>query len=82
MRFPLHEGTRRRDRRYSIRREFCGYPKPQWVLRFCDDWVDRAPTRDGALTIALRHQSERYAKMEGDHGKSESGSVQPTKEPT
>ena len=36
--------TRLPDNRYSADAEFCGYPKPRYVPRFCGEWL-----RDSAL---------------------------------
>lgn len=47
------------DRRYSIAREFCGHKKPQWVARFCGDWLGCAPRRLAALATARNHQMSR-----------------------
>lgn len=63
IRYPLHPGTNHRDHRYSIAREYCGDPKPRWIARFCDTWIDDASTRARALKICERHQCEQYAKM-------------------
>lgn len=27
------------DARFTLTREFCGYAKPRYVLRFCGEWV-------------------------------------------
>lgn len=32
----------RRDRRYTIAREYCGYAQPRHVARFCGDWLGQA----------------------------------------
>lgn len=59
---PRHRNGER-DRRYTIKLEYCGYLKPQWVVRFCGDWVGRAPQRPGATDIALAHQADRLRAM-------------------
>lgn len=55
MTLPRHANGRI-DRRYSITREYCGYRKPQWVARFCGDWLGCAPGRRGAIATARSHQ--------------------------
>jgi len=32
------------DNRFSISKEFTGNIKPQFVLRFCGDWMESYPT--------------------------------------
>lgn len=59
---PRHH-TGNRDRRYSIAREYCGFKKPQWVVRFCGDWIGRAARRPDALSIALGHQASRKRRL-------------------
>jgi hypothetical protein len=56
-----------KDRRYSIAREYCGHPKPRWVVRFCDLWIDHAGTRRAALIIAQDHQRRRLAAISASH---------------
>lgn len=51
------------DRRYSIAREYCGCERPQWVVRFCGDWIGRAAQRADALSIALGHQASRSGRL-------------------
>lgn len=40
------------DRRYTIRQEYCGHVTPQWVARFCGDWIGSHETREGAEDLA------------------------------
>jgi hypothetical protein len=47
------------DRRYTTNREFCGYLKPTYVVRFCGEWVDKADDKDGAISIIVKHRKER-----------------------
>lgn len=61
-RHPRHINGRK-DRRYTITREFCGYSKPQWVVRFCGDWIGRAAQRTDALSIALGHHNSRNRRL-------------------
>jgi hypothetical protein len=56
----------RSDSRWTVTREFCGESSPQFVIRFCGEWVDKRATypdavlravgaknvRDGALVIS------------------------------
>lgn len=53
-----------RDRRYSIEREWCGRTKPQWVVRFCGDWVGSRPTKSAAKGLAHQHDMFRREPIE------------------
>jgi hypothetical protein len=44
------------DNRWTITREHTGKPAPQYVIRFCGDWIDSAPTY-AAAAIAEAHHS-------------------------
>ena len=44
------------DERYSISLEHCGYKEPQYVARFCDEWIGWKPTRSEASIVALEHR--------------------------
>ena len=50
--------TNKLDDRYSINLEYCGYKKPQYVARFCDEWLGCKPTRSEASIVALHHRME------------------------
>ncbi len=56
LRHPPLRQDGKRDRRYSVAREYCGCSTPQWVVRFCGDWIGRAGERPDALAIAHIHQ--------------------------
>lgn len=55
----------RRDRRYTVAREYCGYPKPRHVARFCGEWLGNAANRRAALAIARGHAVARNSLLEG-----------------
>ena len=44
------------DSRYAVTREFCGYPGPRYVARFCGDFLASADTHAGAVAIARAHR--------------------------
>ncbi|WP_454887342.1 hypothetical protein [Sphingomonas oryzagri] len=52
------------DPRYSVAREYCGYPTPRHVARFCGDWLGQSATRAGALAIARAHHAVRRARID------------------
>lgn len=43
----------RSDQRWTVTREFTGEVKPQFVIRFCGDWVDSRSTYTAAVTRAV-----------------------------
>lgn len=51
------------DARYSVQKEFIGdLDGPQWVVRFCGDWLAlTAPTEHAAYILAAKHNAERLA---------------------
>lgn len=55
----------RRDRRYTIAREYCGYPQQRHVARFCGDWLGQAKTPSAAQAIAAGHAANRNTIIEG-----------------
>lgn len=55
----------RRDRRYAIAREYCGFERPRHVVRFCDDHIGAATSRPKAIAIARQHAAVRVALIEG-----------------
>ena len=73
MEMPIHA-----DRRWTVSLEYCGQATPQYVIRFCGDWVDQRATRgaafmraigakaarDGALTVTEERAPEsRYPRL-------------------
>jgi hypothetical protein len=47
------------DRRWTITLEHTGHEKPQFVIRFCDDWVDSRSTYSAAVVRAVGAKSAR-----------------------
>lgn len=52
------------DRRYRYAREYCGHATPQWVVRFCGDWLGAFPTRAKARERVAQHVAERNAEFD------------------
>ncbi len=49
-----------KDPRYAIRQEFTGAPNgPQYVLRFCGDWLGAYRRKRDALSHAIKHNRNR-----------------------
>lgn len=59
---PRHDEGRR-DHRYSIQLEFCGYRHRRHVVRFCGDYVGNAESRDQACAIARKHAARRRSEL-------------------
>lgn len=36
------------DNRYTITKEYCGYPEAKYILRFCGEWVGQFETLEDA----------------------------------
>lgn len=47
----------RKDRRYTVTKEGTGASRPQWVARFCGEWLGCSYERAGVARIIARHQS-------------------------
>lgn len=65
--FPIYHnaGTKQesKDKRYSIRREFCGHETPRFVARYCGDWLGDSLSLSGAVLIATNHRTETLRTM-------------------
>lgn len=47
-----------KDGRWSIAQEWCGKEEPQYVLRFCGEWVESYPTASAAKDGRKRAMQE------------------------
>lgn len=54
------------DPRYTIDREWCGYPQPRYVLRFCGDWIAQSISRSSMATRAVGEATMREARLRGE----------------
>lgn len=52
------------DARYSVTREYTGAPWPQYVVRFCGDWVGNADTPEDASALAADHARQRQGETQ------------------
>jgi hypothetical protein len=50
----------RRDPRFSIRPEYCGYRARRYVARFCGEWIGEARTRSEARALARSWREHRF----------------------
>jgi hypothetical protein len=51
------------DARYSIDLEWCGFDKPKYVLRFCDEWVDCFQSKSAAIVRAVGDKARREGAL-------------------
>jgi hypothetical protein len=50
-----------KDKRYTVRLEWCGYAAQRYVVRFCGEWVGCAQNRHTANELARTHSTARMA---------------------
>lgn len=48
--------TVEQDGRWAFQEEYVGQEEPQWVARWCGDFMGCAPTYDGAVALATAYQ--------------------------
>ena len=53
----------RSDPRYTITREWAGHKTPQWVVRFCDEWVSSHNFKSSAMMRAVGEASIRRGAL-------------------
>ena len=52
-----------KDPRYTITKEWTGKEKPQFVVRFCDEWICSTLFYNSAVIRAVGHNSERKGAL-------------------
>lgn len=53
---PIKHYDGKPDKRYTVRPEYTGSPRLQYVARFCGDWVGSADTYTAATQAAKTHR--------------------------
>lgn len=61
--FPISQNGAR-DKRYHVAREYCGKAKPEFVLRFCDEFIVSSPFYSTVLMRAVGHNAARNGALE------------------
>jgi hypothetical protein len=56
------------DNRYSVTKEFTGHEKPQWVVRFCGQWVDSSAFYTSAVVKAVVSKAARDNELTNTKG--------------
>lgn len=51
------------DKRYTVTKEFCGYPEPRFVVRFCGEWVAQSLFYSGAVMRAVGESAVRRGAL-------------------
>jgi hypothetical protein len=51
------------DSRYAITQEYCGYPEPRYVLRFCGEWIAQSISKASMVTRAVGHKAMRNGAL-------------------
>ena len=52
-----------KDPRYTISKEWTGKEKPQFVVRFCDEWICSSSFYSSAVIRAVGHTAERRGAL-------------------
>lgn len=47
------------DPRYTVAKEFCGYERARWVVRFCGEWIGQSQFYSAALMLTVGHNAKR-----------------------
>lgn len=53
----------RSDQRYTITREWTGRERPQWVVRFCDEWISAFDYKSSAMIRATCLSAQRRGAL-------------------
>ena len=51
------------DPRYTVTQEWTGHAKPQFVIRFCGDWVDSRQFLGSAIMLAAGEKARRNGAL-------------------
>jgi hypothetical protein len=60
---PIRHDDGNADTRYSIRKEYTGHATPQWVARFCGEWIGSSQFYSSALMFASGHNARRNGAL-------------------
>ena len=52
-----------KDKRYTITKEYTGQAKPQYVVRFCGDFITSRSTYPAAVMAATGHRCQREGAL-------------------
>jgi hypothetical protein len=56
------------DERYSLTKGYTGHEKPQWVVRFCGQWVDSSAFYTSAVVKAVVSKAARDNELNNTKG--------------
>lgn len=52
-----------KDPRWTITREWCGYDKPRFVVRFCDEFVGHRASYSAAVMFCVGERARRNGAL-------------------
>jgi hypothetical protein len=55
--------ARATDARFTLSREYCGYARPRWVLRFCGEWIKSYSNKRSAEAGRINAINQRRASL-------------------
>ena len=59
----MRRETSKHDKRYTIAREYCGQVEPQYVARFCGEWLGRSANKSDARNMCDVHRENLISKL-------------------
>ena len=51
------------DNRYTVSREWTGNAKPQFVIRFCGEWIASCQSYSAAVVLAVGEKARRNGAL-------------------
>lgn len=61
---PINHWNGMTDKRFTITYEWTGSPMPEYVFRFCDEFIYSSYSYEDVVKNATIYQAERYKQME------------------
>lgn len=57
--YPIKHDDGTVDERYQVTLEYTGHKEPQYVARFCDDWIDCREYYTQACMLCVFHSDDK-----------------------
>jgi len=62
--YPVHHpGIRKIDSRYTVGKEWTGHEAPQFVARFCGEWIGASKFYLSAVVMVTGHAAGRRCRL-------------------
>ena len=58
-----HPLTGKPDKRYKVQPEYCGHREPQFVIRFCEEWITSRASLDAAIEVCRGEARRRWESL-------------------